>query len=364
MGDEFLAVPAVRSAVPLLIGISGFSESGKSYSALRLAVGIQRIVKSDICFIDTEHSRGKYYAWDPVKKTGFKFHHVDFKPPFSPERFMKAIEVNYNAGFRIFVIDVFSAEHSAEGGVLDMVEQYLDKKCGDDEKARERNRMLAYKEPKRQRKLLENKIVQLGINAVFNYRAEEKNKITPGKGIDNIGYQQDTTSKLFWEMTQRFLLKPGAQGKPTLSTDKPQERKLIKNIEPFKDLVDEDIQLNEDLGEFMASWAAGTVEKLEDHKPQPKKEPEQIKKQNEQPQEGPKNDRDIALEVLKFYDKEKLIHSDFFEQTDKSIAWLINNKNAHEKNGFGKIRSLIFQIEERMEESMRKEHNLYQKDLF
>jgi ABC-type sulfate/molybdate transport systems ATPase subunit len=51
---NFEARDAVREHVPLLIGLTGPSGGGKTFSALRLATGIQQVTGGDIYFVDTE----------------------------------------------------------------------------------------------------------------------------------------------------------------------------------------------------------------------------------------------------------------------------------------------------------------------
>src|SRR6266849_4599710 len=78
MARKFEDRPAVREATPLLIGLVGPSNSGKTFSALRLATGIQRVSGGDIWGIDTESRRMLHYA------DKFKFRHVPFGAPFGP----------------------------------------------------------------------------------------------------------------------------------------------------------------------------------------------------------------------------------------------------------------------------------------
>src|SRR6516164_9578510 len=75
MQRVFVAKPAVRESVPLLIGLMGPSSSGKTYSALRLATGIQRVTGGEIYCIDTESRRMLHYA------DSFKFRHIQFDAP-------------------------------------------------------------------------------------------------------------------------------------------------------------------------------------------------------------------------------------------------------------------------------------------
>lgn len=248
---KFEDSPAVRERVPLLLGVYGASGSGKTFSALRLATGIQRVTGGDIFVIDTEAKRALHYA------DIFKFRHVPFNPPFGPLDYLAAIQHCIAKGARVLVIDSMTHEHSGEGGVMDQVDKYLDAKCGDDIKAREKNFMRAMVKPKGQRRTLTSRIVQLGINGVFCYRAHEKIKPVSGKEPENLGWVPETTSPLIYEMAQTFLLDPGSDGVPTFSTDKRAEGMLIKSPQQFRGWFKDGQRLDEDMGERMARWSAG-----------------------------------------------------------------------------------------------------------
>ena len=111
--------PAIREATPLLVGIMGPSGGGKTYSALRLATGIQRVSGGDIGFIDTEARRALHYA------EKFKFRHLDFRAPFGPLDYLAAVEHFVNKGVKTIIVDSMSHEHEGPGGVLEMHDQEM-----------------------------------------------------------------------------------------------------------------------------------------------------------------------------------------------------------------------------------------------
>src|SRR6185503_15959759 len=103
-GDEpmtrsFEDRPATREKTPLLLGLVGPSASGKTYSALRLATGIQRVCGGEIFMIDTEARRGLHYA------DKFKFRHIAFGAAFSPLDYLEAIEHCTKKGAGVIVVD-------------------------------------------------------------------------------------------------------------------------------------------------------------------------------------------------------------------------------------------------------------------
>lgn len=254
MSRSFNLAPAVRGRVPLLIGIVGPSSSGKTFSALRLATGIQRVIPGEIAFIDTESNRGLHYA------DRFKFSHLPLTAPFGPLDYLAAIEHCVKAGAKTLVIDSMTHEHSGEGGVVDQSERWLDAQCGDNWGKRQAMQMLSWVKPKQQRKKLNNAIVQLGINAVLCYRADEKIKPVKGGEPLKLGWQPETTSKLHYDMIQRFLLTPGCEGVPSLIPETGAEKLLVKNPAQFRDFFESGKPLSEDLGERMARWAVGDAQ--------------------------------------------------------------------------------------------------------
>ena len=104
--------PAVRDSVPLLVGLCGASGSGKTFSALRLATGIQTVTGGDIYVIDTESRRACHYA------DKFKFRHIDFKAPFGSLDYLEAVQHCVSKGAGVIVIDSLSHEHEGPGGYL------------------------------------------------------------------------------------------------------------------------------------------------------------------------------------------------------------------------------------------------------
>ena len=248
--------PAVRATLPLILGVAGPTGSGKTFSALRLATGMQRVTGGDVALIDTEAKRAT--AYDRY----FKFNHLDFAPPFGPIDYLQAIEYAISKGAKHIVIDSMTHEHSGPGGVMDQIETFLDKKCGNDYAARDRMNMVAHKGPKADRKMLNNFIIQAGrggVNFILCYRADEKVKPIKGEGIQNMGMTPETTSKLVYEMMAMFLLSAAADGKPITNPQTPLERIFTKLPVQFRDMVAAGEPLSEDFGQKLAEWAKGAT---------------------------------------------------------------------------------------------------------
>jgi hypothetical protein len=269
---KFEAVDAatVREPKPLLIGITSPSFGGKTYSALRLAAGLQRVLKGKTKLVDTEAGRSLQY------QDLFPFQYVKFAPPHSPEAYEQALDFCVaDNETTVVIFDSMTHEHSGDGGVLDQIDDYLQRKGGDDFDKRERYKWAAQIEPKRQRKSLNTKIEQLGgrVVFIFCYRADDKIKPAPKGSVNkepiHLGWTAETTSKLPYMMTVRFLLPPGSDGRPNLTPDTEFEKLSIKMPIQFRDWFKPGLQLNEDLGERLASWSIGQDTGVPKDEPRP-----------------------------------------------------------------------------------------------
>lgn len=84
--------------------LGGASGSGKSYSALRLATGLANKTKSRIAAIDTEAGRIRYYANE------FDFDDMQLEEPYTPQKYIDAIDEAIKGGYQILIIDSISHE--------------------------------------------------------------------------------------------------------------------------------------------------------------------------------------------------------------------------------------------------------------
>lgn len=97
-------VKAKKEKIWTKVLLGGSSGSGKTYSALRLATGLARKCGSEIAAIDTEAGRIRYYANE------FDFSDMQLTEPFTPEKYISAIEDAVNSGFKVLIIDSISHE--------------------------------------------------------------------------------------------------------------------------------------------------------------------------------------------------------------------------------------------------------------
>lgn len=233
--------PAKRERVPLWIGLFGASGSGKTYSALRVAKGIQRVFPGEIYGVDTEACRMLHYSPE------FQFRHVEFKAPFAPADYLDAVRHCVDRGASVVVIDSASHVWEGTGGVLEMAE------------ATGRADLGKWIKPKAEHRKMVDGLLQLRTNLIFCFRARSKMKpVTGGQPID-LGFQPIGSDDLVWEMTLNCLLPPGSEGFPTWTPEFRGERAMLKLPSQFRHIFGEKTQpqLTEEIGEQLARWAAG-----------------------------------------------------------------------------------------------------------
>lgn len=104
---------AKRSIVKIKAGIQAPSGAGKTMSALLIAKGLCGDW-SKICVIDTENKSAHLYAHLGSYKV------LNLEPPFTPERYIEAIDVCLKAQAEVIILDSVSHEWEGLGGILDI----------------------------------------------------------------------------------------------------------------------------------------------------------------------------------------------------------------------------------------------------
>ena len=240
---ELIYAPVKRGASNLLLMLVGTWGTGKTRSALELAVGLAE--GGPICVADTEHGRARAYA------DKFDFQHLDLKEPFRPELFEEAAKVAQKSGAKVWICDNFSWEHVGPGGQLQWHEAELKRLAGDNYTRREQMNMTAWIEPKAAHSAMLQRFWQLNCHIILCVQAKKKIEIRKNdKGkmapVD-IGWQPNCAEDIPYAMSTAFLLHPGKPGIPTIL--KPNEF-----LEPYVPL---DRPLNADVGRAFAAWARG-----------------------------------------------------------------------------------------------------------
>jgi len=106
---------AQRHQIKLRLGLSGASGFGKTYSALLLAYGITNDW-SNIAIIDTENGSASLYS----HLGGYNV--LTLTEPYTPERYIQAIEACELSNIEVIIIDSITHEWSGKGGCLEIHE--------------------------------------------------------------------------------------------------------------------------------------------------------------------------------------------------------------------------------------------------
>lgn len=242
--------PAKRGDSSFMLGLSGPSRSGKTYSALRIAMGAVGGDPSRIFFIDTERGRARMYAdqFGP-------FLHTDLDPPFTSQRYMELVVEAEKADAGCIIVDSASHEHEGEGGMLEQHEAFLQEKAGNDYAKRDRLTYTAWIKPKFAHNKYVNEILRVNVNMIFCFRAKDKLAMVPnarGK-IEPVsqGWQPICSSRFEFEMTSILTLPEGAKGVPDY------DAKATGLRDPLDQILKPGEQLCENHGKLLAEWAAG-----------------------------------------------------------------------------------------------------------
>jgi hypothetical protein len=91
-----------RSAAKMKMALQAPSGAGKSMSALLLAKGLTNDNLSKVAIIDTENKSSNLYA-----HLG-NYNVLSMSPPFSPEKYIEAIDICLKGGMEVIIIDSIS----------------------------------------------------------------------------------------------------------------------------------------------------------------------------------------------------------------------------------------------------------------
>lgn len=148
---------AIRKSLPANICLYGETSSGKTLTALKLAHGLINQGER-VCVIDTENHRASHYDVD------FDFDVINLEAPFSPEKFIEAINIIQNGGYKAIIIDSISHEWDGFGGVIHTAENSQDKG------------LLAWGKPKKAHKKLMDCILSSKAHIICCAKAKDKLK--------------------------------------------------------------------------------------------------------------------------------------------------------------------------------------------
>ena len=224
----------------LFVALVGSTNSGKTFSALRLARGIAGPT-GKIAVADTEAGRTLHLKRD------FAFDVLMLDPPHRPAKYAEVARAAEDAGYDVLVIDSFSAEWAGVGGVLEWRDEEAKRMSGGDEKKLERMRGAAWVKPKTEHKLMVQSFLGRRIPIIFSIRGEESFKPPSEKFFKAICNQS-----FLFEVTVSFRLASERKGVIDLS-----DEKTFKMEGAHRAIFRDGEQLGEEHGAKLAAWARG-----------------------------------------------------------------------------------------------------------
>lgn len=226
------------------IAIAGPSGSGKTESAMRLARGYVG-PKKKFLVIDTEEKRALY------KKTRYQpWDWMDFQPPFTPERYVEALEAakEYDA----VIVDSGSHEYSGPGGLQDIQMETLERMSKGNVDRMDALTAPSWKDAKQRHKSkLMSYLIRYPKLLIVCLRAEPKVKfVKDDRGkmqIVDAGYVPICEKMFMYEMLVGAMMTADNAGVPQ------HIKQLERDLEPIF-LAGK--QVDEGTGERLAAWSA------------------------------------------------------------------------------------------------------------
>ena len=215
---------ATRATVPLKIGITGASGSGKTTAALRLTRGLVG-PDAPIAFCDTENGSASLYC----DITAFDV--MNMEPPYHTEKFIAAIDAAVAGGYKALIID--SAAHA-------WLQVLQDKEALD---ARGGNNWTNWAGFTKKWEALLAHIRNAPIHLVMCIRSKEKHEMNEAKKVVKMGVGAQIREGFSFEVTTLFDLDMGHGAK----AEKDRTRLFEGVIEP----------ITENTGRKLAEWLTG-----------------------------------------------------------------------------------------------------------
>lgn len=236
-------VEARREGARLLVFLAGVSGGGKTYTALQLAYGLAKGVGRKVGFLDTESGRGRLYS-DEMPEP---YLYAELPPPFSPARYIQAIDEFARVGVEVLVIDSGSHEFEGIGGVQDIAEAGNPK-------------MPNWNRAKSEHKKFMSAMLASPMHIILCLRAREKAKperqIVDGREKTvyvDLGLQPITEKNVMFEATVSLMLH-----------DQGRRQDVIKCPAALQDIMGRGKDyLTMDDGAALRAWVDGAQQKLD-----------------------------------------------------------------------------------------------------
>lgn len=180
-------VKASRKKVKLRLNISAPSGAGKTYSALLLAKGLVGDWEK-IGIIDTENESASLY--DHLGN----FQSLSLTAPYTPERYIEAINAGIAAGFECIILDSSSHEWNGLGGCIDLNEKLAQTKY-------KGNTWSAWNEVTPRHDRFVQTVLQAPVHIITCTRSKMETVMTDDKKVKKVGMKDIQREGWEYELT-------------------------------------------------------------------------------------------------------------------------------------------------------------------
>lgn len=225
---------ATRKKSKLRLNLSGPSGSGKTYSALLMAKGLIGSWEK-IAVIDTENGSAALY--DHLGP----FQTLDLQAPFSPERYIEAVDMCLKAGMECIILDSSSHEWSGAGGCIEINEGLASAKYRG-------NTWSAWSETTPRHDAFVQKILQCPAHVITCTRSKMETVMTEDKKVKKLGMKDIQRDGWEYELTVSLNIDRDTH-KATASKDRTE---VFEKMAPFI--------ITEQTGELIRKWCEQGIE--------------------------------------------------------------------------------------------------------
>lgn len=240
--------PVERHAAHVIVTAYGESGCGKTYSLIRLGRGLVG-PKGKLGMIDTETGRGKIYA-----NVAGGYLYAELTPPFTPERYIEAIDAAEEAGIEALIIDSGSHEWEGIGGVIEIADEQRTKN------GEPMQGLAKWARPKARHKKYVQRLLNSRMHLLISLRAKEKlvqltNKDVLPKGarigdIVSDGFVPIQDKRFIFETTVQLFLPIGDRARLGIPS-------VEKCPEDLWGAFPAGAHISEDTGRRIAEWVNG-----------------------------------------------------------------------------------------------------------
>jgi hypothetical protein len=225
---------ATRKAVKLKLNLSAPSGAGKTMSALLMAKGIVGDW-SKIAVVDTENGSASLYS-----HLG-DFNTIELQPPFTPEKYMEAIDLCYNSGIELVIIDSSTHEWTT---LLEENQKLADAKFRG-------NTWSAWSVSTPRHDRFVNKVLHTPIHIITCTRSKTETIMTEDKKVKKVGMKDQQRDGWEYELTVSLDIDRDTH----LAVPSKDRTGLFEGNSPFL--------INEETGNRIAEWCNdGISEKI------------------------------------------------------------------------------------------------------